>query len=359
MSDQALHEVLEVIDPEYYLDREGIDYRLTHGSSGQQLNVRECPVCGNSEWKVYLNADTGLGNCFAGSHPPGENFNKFSFAKAHLDAESNHAVVEHLRQIAQEIGWRPRKTKSVAVEMDPADLEMPLSFELPINGKNLAYLADRGIDLEVAQYFNLRYCHHAWFKYELNGEEKFQYYGKRVLIPIFDMDGKLVSFQGRDITGTADKKYLFPPGYSSTGKYLFNGHNAHRSKRIIVGEGAFDVMAIKIALDIDVSMRDITAVGTFGKHLSHGNDGGDQLSKFLELKHEGLNEVTFMWDGEKSALIAAMESALMLHAHGIHARVAVLPEDKDPNEVPPHVVRDAYWKAMPATKANLVKLKMM
>jgi DNA primase len=99
-----------------------------------------------------------------------------------------------------------------------------------------------------------------------------KHYNRRVLIPIYDLDGKLVSFQGRDITGTAEKKYLFPPGYArATGEHLYNGHNViGRPSDVVVGEGAFDVIAIKVAFDADPTLRDVVPVGTFGKHLSHG-----------------------------------------------------------------------------------------
>lgn len=359
MSDKTLKEILEIVDIEYYLDREGVDYTVTHGSSGTQLNVRECPVCGSAESKVYLNADTGLGNCFAGRHPPGENFSLWSFAKALHGFDNNRDVFDHLKSIAVEIGWRAKKTTSVEVEMDRPDLKLPVSHELPINGKNLQYLADRGITSDVAKYFHLRYCSKGWFKYLFNGVEKFQCYHKRIIIPIFDIEGVLASFQGRDITGEAEKKYLFPPGFSSTGEFLYNAHNAVRAKRIVVGEGVFDVMAIKIALDDDVSLRDVVPVGTFGKHLAHGNDGGDQLNKFLTLKHEGLEEVVFMWDGEVAALKDAVTAGLVLKGIGLSVRVAQLPDGKDPNEVPPHVVRDAYWGAKLLTSSFIARVRLM
>lgn len=359
MSDKTLKEITEIIDMEYYLDREGVDYTVTHGSSGVQLNVRECPICGSTESKVYLNADTGLGNCFAGRHPPGENFSLWNFAKALHGFENNRDVFTHLKDIAVEIGWRARKTVSVDVDVEKPDLAIPDSYELPVNGKNLKYLIERGIDSEMAKYFHLRYCVKGWFKYMFDGQEKYQCYHSRVIVPIFDIDGGLVSFQGRDVTDKSDKKYLFPPGFSATGEFLYNAHNAVRAKRVAVGEGVFDVMAIKIALDDDVALRDVVPVGTFGKHLSHGNDGKDQLSKFLALKRDGLEEVTFIWDGEVLALKAAVNAGILLKGIGLTVRIAQLPDDKDPNEVPPGVLREAYWGAKLLNSSFITKVKLM
>lgn len=359
MSREDLSELLDSVDMEYFLDREGVSYRLTYGSGGTQLNVRECPVCGHTGWKVFMNAESGAGNCFAGDHPEDQRtFGKFHFIGWTMGT-SGGGTVEYLKTLAREVGWQAKRVTSAAVELEKPDLKIPRSYELPIKGKNLRYLEERGIDLDTARYFHLRYCHKGWFKYPLNGEEKYQPYHGRIVIPVFDMAGELVSFQGRDITGTAGKKYLFPPGFASTGTHIYNGHNAHRAARVVVGEGAFDVMALKVALDGDVGLRDVVPVGTFGKHLSHGRpDGNDQLSRFLELRDGGMKEVTFMWDGEPKALIAAAEAGTLLQSRGIAVRIGILPPGKDPNEVPPHVVRATYWGAKPLTKQLMVRLRL-
>lgn len=351
----TLKEILDTIDMEAYLDREAVDYRHTRGSSGDQLNVRECPVCGGSKWKVFLNAETGLGNCFHGDCSA--RFNKYSFIRAHIGSPTNAKTFEHIKQVAREQGWRAPRKHSNAVNLAPATLKLPQSLPFPIKGRNLAYLQNRGVGVEVAQYFNLRYCHEGKFWYKLDGKNRFQSYDRRILIPIFDLEGTLVSFQGRDITGEAEKKYLFPPEFASTGKYLYNGHNAVGAKRIVVGEGAFDVIATKIALDEDMSLRDIVPVGTFGKHLSSGDpNGNDQFGAFLKLKERGLEEVTFMWDGEAQATKDAIKAALLLRQAGLKVRIALLPKGKDPNEVAPIEVRKAYWSAKIVNRAEVTKL---
>lgn len=353
-------ELLDNIDVESYLDREGVSYKIAHGSSGTQINLRECPVCGHNGWKVYLNADTGLGNCFAGDHPPGENFNKWSLIQS-LSGFDNRETISHIKTVAREMGWRARKTTSMEVSYDKTELVLPESVELPLNGRNLKYLSDRNIDIGTTGYFHLRYSKKGVFWYrDYNGEIKYQDYKKRIIIPIFGMDGELVSFQGRDVTDTSSRKYLFPPGFSSTGKFLYNGHNALGSKRVVACEGVFDVMATKIALDEEMALRDVAVVGTFGKHLSKGStEGEDQLNKFIQLKAAGCQELTIMWDGERQALLDASNAAVTLKGLGIEVKIAVLPKDRDPNEVAPSVVRQAYWEAMSATRGNLVKLKML
>jgi DNA primase len=356
MEDRSLGEVLERLDIGAYLDREGIDYRETHGSSGAQYNVRECPCCGTSKWKVFLNVESGLGNCFSGSC--GAKFNKFTFIRAHAGLD-NSKTAAHIFEVAKEMGWRPPRKSTVAVSTVSKTIKLPYSLPIPINGRNLAYLENRGISKEIAEYFHLRFCHKGLLSYEDNyGNTRYQDFGMRIVIPVFDLDGQLVSFQARDITGTAEKKYLFPNGFASTGVHLFNGHNVHNTERIIVGEGVFDVAAQKIALDTDPDLRDVVPVGTFGKHLSFGSEQS-QLAKFMELQKRGVREVTMMWDGEVKALDDAIVAGEMLKGVGMKVKVAMLPADKDPNEVPPDVVCRSFWSATPLTPASAIKLRML
>lgn len=357
-NDEELTELLEAVDIEVYLDSNGVTYRHTMGSSGPQLNIKECPVCGNSNWKVYLNRESGIGNCFAGDHPPGKNFNKFSFIRGHLgEGVPAKAVIEHIKRFAQDFGWRKRRVTSVETVVDRGSPVMPAHHKLPHKGRNLSYLENRGIDGSLSKYFNLGISINGYFKYQLDGGWRFQHYLNRVMIPVFDLDGKLVSFQGRDITGTQDPKYLFPPGFSATGEHLFNGHNFIDAEEVIIGEGAFDVFALKAALDHDQQLRNIVPIGTFGKHLSHGGPSS-QLEKFKTLIQRGLKRVTIMWDGEVQATDDAVVAGHLLRSLGLSVRIAMLPALKDPNEVLGSVVRAAYYAAIPLTLLSGVSIAL-
>lgn len=352
---QELQEAIATLDMESWLDNEGVKYRSARGASGRQLNIKECPCCGNSNYKVFMNADTGLGNCFSGDCE--EKFNKWKFISAYLGV-TNKQAVEHIKAQARQQGWRPPRKKTLEVNLDVSALKLPESFELPLHGRNLKYLDNRNITGDIARYFDLRFSQRGTFDYlDDGGRPMSQDYSNRIIIPIFDLDGDLVSFQGRDVTGTADKKYLFPPGFASTGTHIYNGHNAIGAERICLGEGVFDVAATKIALDSDMALRDVVPVGTFGKHLSAG-DGESQLAKIQLLKEKGLKQVTIMWDGEDQAIDDAIEACLLLNSIGLVARLAVLPPGKDPNEVVPEVVRQAFWKATVVNPASATRLRL-
>lgn len=349
-----LGEIIEKIDMEYWLNRQGIEYKVARGARGVQLNIRECPVCGNSKWKVYMNQDSGLGNCFHGDCEA--KFSKWSFIKASLGDSSNKEVVDLIKTVAEEQGYQVKRTEYKP--MSAGDLKLPKSIPLPHSGRNLKYLSERGISNDTTREFGLRMCQKGWFEYiDHEGERKLQNYSKRIIIPIYDLDGELVSYQGRDITGTSEKKYLFPPGFASTGSIIYNGHNALGFKDVCMGEGAFDTMAIHQAFQEDPVLCNVAAIGSFGKHLSSG-DESSQLAQILKMKEAGLRRITIMWDGEKVALNDAVDAALMLHGCGLVARVARLPKDKDPNEVDSQVVRDAFLKARVINTTEAIRMKM-
>ncbi len=348
MSNKDLADMMTSVDMEEWLGYEGIDYRLTSGTRGQQLNVKTCPSCGKDSWKVYLNAETGLGNCFSGSCPKGT-FNKFSFIKEHLlNFDDRPNVIQHIREFLREMGWRPKRDFTTAVEMESEDLELPDHQLLPINGKNLKYLSHRRVDLEMCKYFNLGYVTSGYFK-------------ERVLIPIHDLDGGLVSFQARDITNKAERKYLFPRGFASTGRVLYNGHNAWRKKHLLMVEGAFDVIGAKIAMSEDPNLRRVGIVGSFGISLSGDSkySGDDQLSRFIQLKESGLETVTIMWDSEKQALKKAVSAGLTLKSIGIEVRIAVLPSGRDPSDVAPAILRECFIKATSLNQRSALKLALL
>lgn len=345
----------EELDLEFFLDRESIHFRTTRGRSGLQLNVRECPVdgCNDNRYRVYLNADSGAGNCFVCN----TKFNKLSFIK-HCINGTWPQVARYCEEILREQGWRPKKRIEAAV--DPGQVQLPISLELPLPEGNLGYLETRGIDAETARYFHLRYCEFGFWRYKnSDGEYKVQLFDNRIIIPVYDLDGSLKTYQGRDITGASDRKYLFPKELPGTGRYLLNGHNFTVTKHAVLGEGFFDVAAIKIAFESDPQLINVLPIGSFGKHLSYGDvNGDDQLGRFIQLKHRGLETVTIMWDGEANALIAALDAAKILSRVGIKVRIALLPFEKDPNEVSAQIVRAAYYKAETWTPMLDAKLRL-
>lgn len=349
-----IEEIREKLDLEFLLDRESIAYKHTRGRSGMQFNLRLCPKCGDNRYRVYLNTESGVGNCFVCN----ETYNKIKFVKEHINGSWGDTF-KFCEEILREQGWRPKKRVEVAVD-DEGPVKLPVSVDLPLPEGNIVYLHERGIDSATVKYFHLKLCEFGWWMVKKDDGSTYpQSFENRIIIPVYDLDGSLKTFQGRDITGNSDRKYLFPVGLPGTGRYLLNGHNFVLTDEVVMGEGFFDVAAIKIAFDKDPNLQHIVPLGSFGKHLSYGDlNADDQLGRFVQLKARGLKKVTIMWDGEEKALTAALDAAKRLTAIGLLVRIALLPPDKDPNEVAEEIVRDCYYKAITWSPAMDVKMRL-
>ncbi len=358
MENAELQAALDKIDIEQYLDQEGVAFSHSYGTRGLQLNLHECPACGGGGRKTYINAESGLGNCFHGDC--GIKFNKFKLIWK-VSGLSGNELVKHISALAEDQGWMPKKVRA---EIKRGALALPSKLRpIPEGERHLRYLAERGVTEDSARWFQLTYCHGGWWGYKLDtGEERWVSYDKRVVIPITDLDGTLVSFQGRDITGTKEPKYLFPTGFAVAGSHLYNGHNFidGTHTHAVVGEGAFDAIAIHQALLGHASCSAMLPLATFGMHLSSGPDG--QIAKFIRLKERGLKTVTMMWDGEGRAMTGAVKAGLQLAELGLNVQVARLPAGYDPAQgpdkmpTPPELVRQAIFKATFLTRMSAIKL---
>lgn len=349
--DSEIEDLLDMVDMEDFLSFESIDYRVTRGRSGTQLNLKECPRCGGRDWKVYINADTGLGSCFHGSCSDKPGFNKYSYV-FHRCEESHRDTIQTLKRYAKSLGWTStRKRAPRPADENPDEIKIPDSYELPINGRTLKYLSNRGFGPDLASYFGWRFSKHGVYQYTLHGEDKEQDWANRVIIPVFGIDGSLVTFQGRSTQANPFQKYLFPPGLAGAGRFIYNAHNAIGLKEVVLGEGAFDVAAIKKAFDEDITFSGVGVCGTFGMHLSMAESGADndQLSDLKRMKAAGLQEITMMWDGSPSAILNAVKVGAKLRTYGFKVKLAILPMDKDPNEVETEVVRQAFVQARELT----------
>jgi DNA primase len=348
---------------EEFLDSEGIEYRRTSGNRGPQFNIQICPACGGGGYKVYFGEDTGFGNCFHGSC--GKSFNIWTFAKAFIGTESASIIHKRFEEIAKRSGWKPQfKKKREVVPVFEGDIKLPVSFSLGgPSARNVAYLEDRGVTPGLAEAFDLRMCQDGAFAYKTeDGQDKKMVFSGRILIPIRDLAGNMVTFQGRDCTGENDPKYLFPPRLPATGRFIYNGHRAlvEGWSHLVMGEGAFDVIGIQAALETDRGMVGIGSVGSFGKNLSLDSGVGvqSQLQELITLKAAGAHTITILWDGTADALAAALKTARTLSRYGFNVRVGFLPKGKDPAEVSSNTVLKAVAAAIPYSRALEIRVRL-
>lgn len=350
---------LNDFDVEQLVAYEGYEYKLCAGQSGLQVNVKTCPNCGREDFKVYLNAETGLGNCFGCD----VKYNKFSFIKLSRGLTKNGDVFRYLQGINSYVTYKPKR--QIIEHKLNKDWVLPLNTRIELDQDLPDYLKDRNIDAKICKRFDLRYCDAGFYKYQ-DWFEKTKYvdFSKRIIIPVKDINGSLVTFQGRDITGKSNKKYLFPNMLPGTGRYIYNADYIikNKLKKVILCEGVFDVFAATQAIETDVTYMQWGVAGTFGKHLSIRSNNvmqEDQLSDLMMLKSCGVDEFVIMWDGERKARLAAIDACLQLRSYGLNASVALdLPDGCDPNEATINEVLSALNKRIIPTKLSSVTYRL-
>lgn len=344
------------------LIHEGLDYKTVSGNKGEQLQIRECPHCAADSWKVYANAESGLGNCFK----CGSTFNIFGFVRFLLEGRggspTNRDVGLYIADVSRRLGYRPKKKKAeITILTTDGDVTLPFSTPMPYSNGNHAYLERRGISGDWAKRFELRFSAFGKHTYSnTEGKEVNQDFSNRIIVPVRNLYGELRTFQGRDITGFAEDKYKFAGGLPGTARYLYNGHTAYamKAQHVCMGEGAFDTIPIQIALSQYPDSQGVVAIGSWGMHLTKAPSGEDQVSAFQKLKQNGLKIVTIMWDGEPKAYERALEAAELLMKVGLTVRIATLPAGRDPNEVDASVVYAAWRDATEVTRTSMLRLKM-
>jgi hypothetical protein len=255
------------------------EYRIdfvTEGPSTARGNLYiHCPFCGPSDehhhMGLSLNAREPYYGCWKNASHRGRYPARlitalidctWEQARAIIEAEDSSAVDEYEATVARTLALPAVEPEAVP----PNELRMPLEFHA-LGGRHagtlpfLKYLEARGFDAleRMAKFYDLRYCRQGYFSW-------------RVLLPIY-VEGRLVNWTGRDITGRAALRYKtlserpetaskqgYPPAPAAIGSTVFNqDHAASGGRTLVICEGPFDALKIDWFAD-----EDDAAVAIFG-----------------------------------------------------------------------------------------------
>lgn len=143
----------------------------------------------------------------------------------------------------------------------------------------------------------------------------------RIMFPLFDLTGRVVSYSGRTFTNE-NPKYLTTKENEifKKGKLLYNYHKAKEETRklnsVIIMEGFMDVIA---AYKIGIK----NVVATMGTAFTK-----DQALLVKKLS----NNVILCFDGDEAGLKATNTAIIELNELGINPKVVILEDDLDPDE---------------------------
>ncbi len=217
------------------------------------------------------------------------------------------------------------------------------TLESPKGNQARQYLEKRGIPKEVAVEFGLGYAPDGWdnltkfltkHKVPLGFAEKVGllvrrnsgdgYYDRfrgRLMFPIVNVDGKVIGFGGRVITGEGEPKYINSPEseiyHKRSSFYGLDKSRDHirRARRAIIVEGYMDFLSV-------YSSGIKNVVATLGTALTREHVG--VLKRYTD-------RYVVIFDGDESGIKAAVRSLDVFLEEGLLPNVVILPEGTDPD----------------------------
>lgn len=215
-----------------YLDIEKMKREITMGDilncygikliqTSQNRLAGSCPIHhGDNQNAFHVDLEKNLFHCF--THCGGGSIFDFVMKKENLTFYKsalkiwNTFYFKHQQQHQNQYQYNTH---------DPQNQNLKLQYNHP-------YLFQRGIDENIARYFQIGYCQTGIMK-------------NRIAIPIIDTDKKRIAYCGRAIDKDTSPKYLFPRHFNKS-KYLFNIQNIIPSspKPLFIVEGFFDCIHI-------------------------------------------------------------------------------------------------------------------
>lgn len=282
-------------DVEGYVGRHGTVKR----SNKRNVMVVPCLICGDTRRnKFYIDTSGGETNGLWNSYCCHDNGNLVDLV---VKAEGMSSKAEAISLIKAEVdGTDDLRLIPLIDASVPAPAAAPTAptFDLPkpfwpaspdtqIAFKGAAIpLRDRGVDEYIIARHQLQ---ETGFMAEWNGRPRYDL-AKRLVIPVVDHDdlSRLLSWQARDLTGMAERKYLFPTD-DKTSQTLYGIHQARGLSTLTIVEGVFHKWAIdRLGRDMGRPEIENMAVASFGKKLSKA-----QIDLLLR---SGVKRVILAWD---------------------------------------------------------------
>lgn len=274
-------------------------YKIEYSASGTQISTEwiglNCPFCGKDNFGLGFHLQSGALTCWrCGKHSHTDLIRKYLSCDLKIALQLKdlfetrsltHYNLEQVKRI---------KAKSCFLPNESRDL---LSIERAIN-----YLIERRFDPQKLE--------RLW---ELKATNNLGNYKFRIIAPII-LNGKTVSYQGRDYTGKSDLKYK---ACQSENEVIDHQHIAYGMDYIVNDE------AVLVEGITDVWRLGPGAICLFG--ISYTLEQINMLSKRLKT-------VYVLFDSEKQAQEQGNKVGTLLAARGVNVTMLELDEG-DPGEM--------------------------
>lgn len=188
----------------------------------------KCPKCNHHKRKLSVNFDKNVFKCWICDYS-GKNI--FYLVRSHGSATDK----ESWKKVANVVDFSSSENQKeeITVYLPPEFLTLTGKVHTPLSAAARNYLKQRGITEEQAVWWKMGYCP--------DGE-----YGKRIVVPSFNMDGELNYFISRAYNDNW-LKYLNPPAEKD---FIFNELYLDWDKDITLVEGVFDAVVAGNAIPL-------------------------------------------------------------------------------------------------------------
>lgn len=293
-----IREAIEAFDIRNWLSEKTRVFK----SGPTNISASLCPICGKRGGKFYARADGGERNGSFTAYCCG-NIGSLTLLVELVEGISRSDALDFIKdRVAQESdAVIPLVPLHIDEYVPPKiNLPSPVYFAYPDYvcwvKDHWGTLRDRGVDEYVIQRHHLMLTQ---IGTTYAGDDR-RDLDHRLLIPVIK-DGSLLSWQARDLGGTAKRKYLFPAGDRSS-EWLY-GLDQFAGDTILIVEGVFHKWAWdRLGIMLGDSALERCSVASFGKKLTQAQRG-------IILQRSDIRNVVFAWDIDAAAEVgrAALE----------------------------------------------------
>jgi DNA primase len=315
-----------------------------------------CPFHDDKNPSLHVDEEKGLFHCFA----CGAGGDIFGFMMRYNNIPFPEAVAELARRANIKIEKHTTKANRRSrgdVLFKINDLISKFYHRLLLEGKNgreaMEYLESRGIPLEIIREFQIGYAPRGWDTLvklltaknipiglaekiglvigKRNKEGYYDRFRDRIMFPIRDVDGRVVGFGGRTLSGEEPKYMNSPESEIYHKKGVLYGLDRsrdyiRRKKEAIVVEGYMDLLSLYRA-----GIKNVVA--TLGTSLTR--DHAALLRRYTD-------RVIVVFDGDEAGIKASIRVLEVFLEEWISPFMVTLPKGQDPASLISEDRRDEF-----------------
>ncbi|GHT33513.1 DNA primase [Endomicrobiia bacterium] len=324
-----------------------------------------CPFHNEKTPSFVVSPEKGIFRCF-GCNVAGDVFKFVMLA-------DNISWIESVKKLAKKANIEIQETEQDTVKTSEKAklfdiLESSAVFyhkyltESASANKAREYLEQRGITCETLNKFKIGFAPYgqlmqsalkkgyavedllkAGLITKVAGGNFFEYMSRRVVFPIFDVQGRIVAFGGRTITNQ-DPKYLNTPEtivYSKSSNLygLFQTlPELRKERKVIVLEGYMDVV-------IPQQFGITGAIASLGTAFTQNH--AKLISRYSD-------SVTLLFDSDNAGRTATQRALEILIENGMESKVSALPENVDADEYLRRYGKEKFLKLLESSSQNAI-----